>query len=141
MAIEYRALSMGPRTTHEPSRIPVQPFVAYATKGCTARFMASIHVRILEVSPFHEPQKVLGQICIAYATWNCPIRFMVSMRGKMAVEATHEPLVRSSGFSRSGPLSHRPQAPSLPKCCSYSKSTASQATSAHREACRTWGLL
>src|SRR5437773_12218773 len=40
--------------THEPSSPPVQPFVAYATKGCCRRFLASM--RDFEiVGATHEP--------------------------------------------------------------------------------------
>src|SRR5437773_11928804 len=41
--------------THEPSSPPVQPFVAYATKGCCRRFLASM--RDFEiVGATHEPR-------------------------------------------------------------------------------------
>src|SRR2546427_9706827 len=35
-----------------------------AVEGDSDRFMASIHVRILEVSPSHEPQKVAQASCL-----------------------------------------------------------------------------
>src|SRR5881396_1569492 len=35
-----------------------------AVEGDSDRFMASIHVRILEVSPTHEPQKVAQASCL-----------------------------------------------------------------------------
>src|SRR5438034_4100495 len=62
-----------------------------AVEGDSDRFMASIHVRILEVFATHEPSSPPVQPFVAYATKGCCRRFLASMRDFEIVGATHEP--------------------------------------------------
>src|SRR2546427_5653392 len=74
-----------------------------AVEGDSDRFMASIHVRILEVSPTHEPSSPPLQPFVAYATKGCRHRFLASMRDFEIVGATHEPYpIIPSFFPRGG---------------------------------------
>src|SRR6059036_3131881 len=88
--------------THEPSSPPVQPFVAYATKGCRRRFLASM--RDFEiVGATHEPQKVAQASCLfgADRLEACPTlqpapRFMAPTHVRtLEVFPFHEPPPRS----------------------------------------------
>src|SRR5436190_10494695 len=84
--------------THEPSSPPVQPFVAYATKGCCRRFLASM--RDFEiVGATHEPQKVAQASCLfgadrleACPTLQPAARFMAATHVRfLEVFPFHEP--------------------------------------------------
>src|SRR2546422_190981 len=66
-----------------------------AVEGDSDRFMASIHVRILEVSPSHEPplsrpSATLSPPCGERAGRGVPIWFLVPMRAQKRKETSHE---------------------------------------------------
>src|SRR5438552_14532812 len=93
---------------HEPSSPPLQTFVAYATKACRRRFLASM--RDFEiVGAFHEAGGArLRRVLIAVfseirARRSLTPPFMTTMRGGKTVEATHEPYpIIPSFFPRGG---------------------------------------
>src|SRR5437773_7335860 len=95
-SIHVRILEVSP--FHEPSSPPVQTFVAYATKVCRRRFLASM--RDFEiVGATHEPQKVARASCLfgadrleACPTLQPALRFMAPTHVRiLEVFPFHEP--------------------------------------------------